>query len=83
VRAPDGAITTFDPVGSTFTIPGSINPAGAIVGIYFSASGPMPNGFLRAPDGAITTFAATPYSINPTGEITGIYGEWHGFVRLP
>ena len=86
-------IIIFDPPGAagsgTFTH--DINPAGAIVGLYFDAM-LMGHGFLRAPDGTFTTFDApgggtNPYSINPTGAITGRYTDAsnvrHGFLRVP
>jgi hypothetical protein len=91
LRTPDGAITTFDPPGSTFTIAGGINHAGAITGYYVDASGAV-NGFLRAKDGAFTIFnapganlATLPFSLNPKQEITGTYLDanfvLHGFLR--
>src|SRR6201987_1489322 len=63
VRAPNGAITTFDAPGAgTGSFQGTItagadglNPARAIVGVYFDASN-VAHGFVRAADGAITTF---------------------------
>jgi uncharacterized membrane protein len=95
VRAPDGTFTTFDIPGLNF--PTSINPAGAITGLYRDMKGY--HGFLRAPDGAITTFNAPgagtdpggqgtlAWSINPSGAITGFYldGNFveHGFLRAP
>jgi hypothetical protein len=46
LRAPDGAITTFDPKGSIYTVPVSNNPAGAITGYYLDAND-VYHGFLR------------------------------------
>jgi len=62
LRAPDGAITTFDAPGAG-TGPGQgtfsdgINQAGTIEGEYVDASN-VAHGFLRAPDGTFTTFEA-------------------------
>ena len=81
---------TFDPPGSTFTQPYSINREGAITGYYDDAHN-KPHGFLRARDGTITTFDppgsidTIPQSINRAGVITGTYidaqGYRHGFLR--
>src|SRR5262249_36539508 len=63
---------TFDPPGSTFTLPLAINPAGAITGNYNDASN-VTHGFVRSPDGEITTFdpsgSTSTFSaaINPAG----------------
>ena len=88
VRAADGTITTFDPPGSQYTYPNSINPAGTITGYYTDYA---QHGFVRAADGTITTFdppgstGTIPWSINPAGTITGWYEDAsynpHGFVR--
>src|SRR5215831_7580741 len=87
LRAPDGAITTFDPpgagtTGGRGTFPTSINPSGAITGHYRDATSVPFHGFLRAPDGTITTFDAPGAfqgtlleSINPAGAIAGFYGD--------
>ena len=95
VRAPDGAIITFDAPGSIFTLGNSINPAGAVTGDYGDASGVF-HGFLRAPDGAFTTFEAPGsgtsadqgtggFGINAEGAVTGFFIDadnvMHGFVR--
>ena len=40
-------ITSFDPPGSTETIPLSINPAGEITGWYFPFGGHQDHGFVR------------------------------------
>ena len=87
----DGTITTFDPPGSIYTVPWSINPAGAITGQYVTASYEG-HGFLRAPDGTITTFDPPESiytfarAINPGGTIVGGYRDaasyaTHGFLR--
>jgi hypothetical protein len=78
-----GTFTTFDAPGAGTgtnqgTFPSSINPAGAITGIYC-----VPNfvchGFLRASNGTFATFDVpgavngffSPFSINPAGAIAG------------
>src|SRR6266699_1373303 len=80
--APNGfaqTITTFDPTGSTGTVPRAINPAGQITGFYYGGGGV--HGFLRNTDGTITTFDITgatytfATAINPTSKITGWYEE--------
>jgi len=90
-------IIIFDPPGAappgTFTH--DINPAGAIVGLYFDAM-LMGHGFLRAPDGTITTFdvpgagtgsgqGTLGENINDSEVIEGNYIDAsnvaHGFVR--
>src|SRR5580658_8018182 len=85
LRAPGGAITSFDAPGST----------GAIAGYYFDANFTS-HGFLRAVTSVITAFdvpgAGTganqgtfAYTINTAGAAAGIYtdasGAVHGFVR--
>jgi hypothetical protein len=93
VRAPDGAITAFDPPDAGTgafegTYIGSINPKGQVTGGYVDAS-VVNHGFLRAPDGTITTIDApgagtgpgegtSPSNINPGGEITGNYVDSSG-----
>jgi hypothetical protein len=89
VRAPNGAITTFDVPGAGTgsgqgTIGGSgINPAGAVTGEYLDASNVF-HGFVRAPNGVITTFdppgagtgpgqGTIVNCINPAGAIVGNY----------
>ncbi len=66
VRAPHGAITTFDAPGACSsgpscsndgTVPYSINPAGEITGYYIDANN-VSHGFLRGIFGRITTFDA-------------------------
>src|SRR5439155_5548059 len=84
-------ITTFDVPGARATSPRSINPAGAITGLYSDIIGG--HGFVRAPNGAFTTFdvpgaaRTTAVSINPLGVVTGWYDDasfvTHGFLRAP
>ena len=74
---PAGTITTFDPPGSTFTVPSAITRAGVIIGSYVDASG-VTHGFLRTPSGTFTTFdvpgfTSRPNRITPGGVITGWY----------
>jgi len=89
----DGAgFTTFDPPGSTFTVPSAITPDGEIAGYFTDASG-LTHGFLRGRHGRITTFdppgstLTQATSINPDGEIAGAYCDTagcareHGFLR--
>ena len=47
VRAPNGAMTIFNPPGSEYTSPFAINPAGAVTGYFCDGSGC--HGFLRDP----------------------------------
>jgi hypothetical protein len=71
----NGNFITFDPPGSTCTVPsipfaicsypGGINPAGAIAGTYCSAN--TCHGFLRSPDGRFTTFDAPGVAVNGPG----------------
>ena len=70
-----GEFTSFDPPGSTFTVPGFINPQGAIVGQYLDSSS-VSHGFtlfgstyttINAPGAAGTGLSG----INPSGEISG------------
>jgi hypothetical protein len=88
--SPDSTFITFDPPGSTLTLPSAITASGAITGSYADASG-VTHGFLRTPSGAFTTFdvpgstSTTATSITPCGVITGWYGDTignvHGFLR--
>lgn len=85
---------TFDVPGATATLPSSINPSGAITGVYRQPGAPT-RSFVRTPHGIITTFGAPEaittwaYSINPSGVITGFYDAQesqpgpvhHGFIR--
>lgn len=86
LRAPDGAITTFDFPGAARgtgqgTIGWDVDPGGTVVGSYYDASSAS-HGFLRSPDGKFTAFdcpgAGTgsgqgtfPTSNGATGAITG------------
>jgi hypothetical protein len=102
LRARDSSFTTINVPGSTSTFVGSgfegggppINPAGAVTGNYFDASG-LSHGFLRAPDGTFTRFDA-PGAVNgtdfvccitPEGAIAGVSFDAnfvdHGFLRAP
>jgi uncharacterized membrane protein len=83
------AIITFDPPGSTGTVPSAITSNGLIIGSYFDTAG-LTHGFIRTTVGTFTTFDAagsastTPTSISPDGVITGWYGDFgdgHGFLR--
>ena len=91
LRSAKGIVASFDPPGSTYTVPQSINAAGAITGFIFDASGAN-HAFLRAPDGTFTTFDAPDgmgstagQGINSAGTIVGYYFDanffLHGFVR--
>jgi len=51
VRLSDGAIISFDPPGSTGTVPASINLEGVIAGSY--SDGFTSQGFIRSANGAI------------------------------
>jgi hypothetical protein len=75
------------------TNPSSINPAGAITGIWADSQNAI-HGFLRSPDGHFTEFDAPgavngtfAYNINPEGAIAGNYLDasnvWHSFLRAP
>src|SRR5882762_9757860 len=62
---------TFDPPGSTFTQPNSINEEGAVTGYYYKGNKLNHTyGFVRSRDGTITTFDppgaqyTTPQSMN-------------------
>jgi predicted membrane protein len=91
LSAQSQTLTPFDPTGSTFTNPVSINATETITGFYSDAAF-LNHGFLRAPEGTITTFDAPgaaqgtfPQQINPAGTIAGYYTDAssvnHGFVR--
>jgi hypothetical protein len=57
VRTPTGRFATFDPPGSTDTVPTSVSPSGEIAGAYCdTAACPHRRGFIRARDGAFTVF---------------------------
>src|SRR5215831_278527 len=73
-----GDFITFDPPGSTFTVPSGITPAGVITGYYTDKSG-VQHGFLRSLAGAFTTFDpprssfTLPTAITPAGAVVGAY----------
>ena len=72
-----GVFTSFDPPGSTLTIPNFISPQGTIVGLYLDA-GSVSHGFILS-GGNYTTVdfpgaAGTALTgLNPSGEISGFY----------
>ena len=84
---------SFDPPGSTFTMPLSMNDHGAVTGYW---GGSPAKGFVREPDGTFAMFdppgslETTPLGINNHGVIVGSYKDnadgfphQHGFVRRP
>src|SRR4051794_28851297 len=74
--------TTFDPAGSVFTRPTSINDAGVITGFYGKSLFVF-HGFVRAADGTITSFDAgrggstVPVGIDSQGRIYGSFTNKH------
>jgi uncharacterized membrane protein len=86
-------IDTFNPTGSTWTVPWNINESGTIVG-HYEDNAFVHHGFTRKPDGTLTIVddivsGATDtalYGINDSGQIVGYYvdsqGSYHGFVDL-
>jgi hypothetical protein len=70
-----GVFTSFDPPGSTLTIPNFISPQGEIVGSYLDASG-VSHGFVLN-GGKYTTVdfsgaaGTTLTGLNPSGEMSG------------
>src|SRR5438034_2043125 len=70
---PAHAITSFDPPGSRYTQPTSINPAGEITGFYY-ASDSTAHGFVRDASGTITSFDA-PGATSTLRSITTPGGE--------
>jgi hypothetical protein len=100
VRSHDGAFTIFDSPGSSGGLfnsiwnfngspPPSINPAGAVAGTYFDASGGE-HGFLRDKNGVLTTIDAPGstgnteiLAINPSGVMVGDLNCCAGFIRYP
>jgi hypothetical protein len=87
--APSGpTIVSFDPPGSVFTVPSSINLSGQVTGYYNDSSG-VAHGFLREVDGTIISFdppgstGTISYGINASGATTGDYFDTHsyGFIR--
>jgi hypothetical protein len=93
VRAPDGAITTFEAPGAGTasgqgTEVAGINDANTIVGVYIDPNG-ADHGYVRDADGAITTFdvpragtgggqGTVPQNINASGVIVGQYIDARG-----
>ncbi|MGO9766906.1 MAG: hypothetical protein ACLPM8_14795 [Myxococcaceae bacterium] len=58
LRAPDGAILSFDVPGAGDTYGSGVNDQGAITGIWVVAHGDVEHGYVRSPDGKFTTFDA-------------------------
>jgi hypothetical protein len=96
VRAPDGAISTFDLTGGKGnTFPCCINDVGNIVGyVNQDWRSPLARGFRRSPDGTYITFkvpggvqGTVPLSMNTSSVVTGYYIDSasiaHGFVGTP
>jgi hypothetical protein len=87
-----GGISRFDPSGSAYTEPQSINQLGTVTGFYVN-SNYQNAGFLWSPNGPIMPIEApgasqtTPLSINNVNQITGYIndaaGTAHGFVAEP
>jgi hypothetical protein len=92
IRDAQGNITSFDPTGSTDTLPANINASGVIAGSYFDAVSVV-HGFIRDAQGNITSFDpsgstfTTVASMNDSGTIVGTYVDaaFNGsaFVRDP
>jgi hypothetical protein len=90
LRSPSGAITLFDPSGSSSTVPIVINSGGWIAGTYLDAKG-VRHGFVRNAQGKFTSFiprrSSSFYvgSINASNEIVGSYTDvsnvQHGYIR--
>ena len=59
---PQPTIITFDPPGSTFTLPSAITATGVIIGSYWDANYVTEHGFIRTPAGTFTTFAAQNFN---------------------
>src|SRR5438270_1478022 len=79
LHAGAATFTNFDPPGSVFTYPVSINKSGVITGYYDDSNG-VTHGFLRSSKGKIITFDAPgavgqtrPAAINDSGAIAGWY----------
>lgn len=91
LRSASGTITTFDPPGSTLTIPETINQSGFISGAYYDSASLL-HGFVLSPSGTYTiidvpgatgqgTVAAV---VNDRGIITGDYYDGiflRGYLR--
>jgi hypothetical protein len=93
VRQRTGAISSFDPSGSTNTFSEGINPQGAVVGTFGDSNGIF-HGFVRNANGEITSFdvPGALYNTNARditlfGVITGFWNDsnnvYHGFIRYP
>ena len=88
VRAPDGTIATFDPVGSRDTLPVGVDRNGTVVGNYVDFA--LDNhGFIRTSDGAITTFdprhSIFTFVTQANGKTLGYLSKrdrTYGFLRL-
>ena len=88
-RGSDGTFTSFDPEGSTQTIPAGIARDATIVGNFDGTDGE--HGFVRASDGTITPFDVSgatltqPVAINTDDTVVGFYLDAvptsHGFFR--
>jgi hypothetical protein len=89
VREPNGQFITVEPFGSSFTLVGGINPAGAVTGTFATSTGSAA-GFLQKSDGETTifnvagAFATNAYTLNSRDEVTGVgldanFGL-HGFI---
>jgi YVTN family beta-propeller protein len=83
---------TFDPPGSTDTVPRGLNNRGQNVGSYLDAEGIL-HGYLRQSNGSFVTIdppnstATVATSINDLGVLVGEWvdagGAAHGFTRSP
>ncbi|PMS38834.1 hypothetical protein C0Z20_03070 [Trinickia symbiotica] len=91
VRAPGGAMTTFDAPGdNALTGATAIDAAGEIAGPYIPSDFSAEHGYLRTVQGTFITFDAPgafvtlPFAINDAGTVAGNYcdsaGTCHGFV---
>jgi hypothetical protein len=73
VRTAGGKITTFDPLGSTYTSVWSINNFGQVAGVFYDTNN-VGHGFVRSAEGKITTF-------DPPGAVGGDAGTYNAFVN--
>lgn len=95
LRAPNGAITPFDPPGSTGTYGFTINASAETAGYYSDSSGII-HSFVRSPAGVITVYDVPQayqapgygtfgWSMNDRGDVTGYYYDSsfviHCFLR--
>jgi len=86
LRERNGTLLTIDVPGAALTEVLAINPAGALVGDFNTAT-LFFQGFVRTPDGTFSTanFPGIPVCINPAGTTAGNYTDAsnveHGFVR--